>query len=103
MSTTKTPSDRETMKKKAIELAKKKKGKLTYDDLNNLLPAESGADISVEIDEMMVMLSGMDIDIVDELRVDAESKQVQEEKEKAARRAEARKEAAQTRLGWGRR
>ncbi|MBM3289997.1 MAG: RNA polymerase sigma factor RpoD [Candidatus Hydrogenedentes bacterium] len=86
------------MKKKAIELAKKKKGKLTYDDLNNLLPAESGGDISVEIDEMMVMLSGMDIDIVDDLRVDAETKQVQEEKERAARRAEARKEAAQTRL-----
>ncbi|MCC6153416.1 MAG: RNA polymerase sigma factor RpoD [Candidatus Hydrogenedentes bacterium] len=86
------------MKKKAIELAKKKKGKLTYDDLNNLLPAEGGKDISVEIDEMMVMLSGMDIDIVDDLRVDAETKQVQEEKEKAARRAEARKEAAQTRL-----
>ena len=59
------------MKKKAIELAKKKKGKLTYDDLNNLLPAEGGKDISVEIDEMMVMLSGMDIDIVDDLRVDA--------------------------------
>jgi len=95
---TKISADREVMKKKAIELAKKKKGKLTYDDLNDLLPADSGADISVEIDEMMVMLSGMDIDIVDELRVDAESKQVQEEKEKAARRAEARKEAAQTRL-----
>ncbi|HRK36501.1 MAG TPA: RNA polymerase sigma factor region1.1 domain-containing protein, partial [Candidatus Hydrogenedentes bacterium] len=95
---TKISADREVMKKKAIELAKKKKGKLTYDDLNDLLPADSGADISVEIDEMMVMLSGMDIDIVDELRVDAESKQVQEEKEKDARRAEARKEAAQTRL-----
>ena len=95
---TATTTDREAMKKKAIELAKKKKGKLTYDDLNNLLPAEGGADISVEIDEMMVMLSGMDIDIVDDLRVDAETKQVQEEKEKAARRAEARKEAAQTRL-----
>ncbi|NUM56355.1 MAG: RNA polymerase sigma factor RpoD [Candidatus Hydrogenedentes bacterium] len=98
MGTTKVSSDREAMKKKAIELAKKKKGKLTYDDLNNLLPADGGGDISVEIDEMMVMLSGMDIDIVDDLRVDAESKQVQEEKEKAARRAEARKEAAQTRL-----
>jgi len=98
MGTVKVSSERELMKKKAIELAKKKKGKLTYDDLNNLLPAESGGDISVEIDEMMVMLSGMDIDIVDDLRVDAETKQVQEEKERAARRAEARKEAAQTRL-----
>ncbi|MDZ4860577.1 MAG: RNA polymerase sigma factor RpoD [Candidatus Hydrogenedentes bacterium] len=95
---TKISADREVMKSKAIELAKKKKGKLTYDDLNDLLPADSKVDISVEIDEMMVMLSGMDIDIVDELRVDAETKQVQEEKDKAARRAEARKEAAQTRL-----
>lgn len=98
MGTKTVTADRDAMKKKAIELAKKKKGKLTYDDLNNLLPAEGGKDISVEIDEMMVMLSGMDIDIVDDLRVDAETKQVQEEKEKAARRAEARKEAAQTRL-----
>ena len=42
MATTKVSSDREAMKKKAIELAKKKKGKLTYDDLNNLLPTDGG-------------------------------------------------------------
>ncbi|GMU93452.1 MAG: RNA polymerase sigma factor SigA [Candidatus Hydrogenedentota bacterium] len=93
----KTATDRETMKKKALELAKKK-GKLTYDDLNDLLPTDGSSDISVEIDELMVMLSGMDIDIVDDLRVDSETRLLQQEKEKAARRAEARKEAAQTRL-----
>ncbi|MCP4641716.1 MAG: RNA polymerase sigma factor RpoD [bacterium] len=80
--------------KKALALAKET-GKLTYDDLNDLLP--EGA-TSEEIDEMMVMLSGMDIDIVDDLRVDSETQQIQQQKAKQAKRAEARKEAAQTRL-----
>jgi RNA polymerase primary sigma factor len=50
-----------------------------------------------DIDELMVMLSGMDIDIVDDLRVDSETSRLKEER-KAGRRAEARKEAAQSRL-----
>ncbi len=81
-------------KKKALELAKEK-GKLTYDDLNDILPEEATSD---DIDEMMVMLSGMDIDIVDDLRMDSETQQRKQQKEKKERRAEARKEAAQSRL-----
>ncbi|MBX7257869.1 MAG: hypothetical protein K1Y02_16020, partial [Candidatus Hydrogenedentes bacterium] len=81
-------------KARALELAKKK-GKLTYDDLNDILPENA---TSEDIDEMMVMLSGMDIDIVDDLRVDAETRQIQQQREREQRRAEARREAAQSRL-----
>jgi RNA polymerase primary sigma factor len=85
----------ESEKKKAVQLAKTKKGKLTYDDLNKMLPEDASSD---DIDEVMVMLSGMDIDIVDDLRVDSETQQLQVQKERQARRAAARKEAAQSRL-----
>ncbi len=94
----KTTTMREEVKQKALELAKQK-GKLTYDDLNEILPADgSSGDISKDIDEMMVMLSGMDIDVVDDLRVDAETRQIEKQKEKQAKRQEARRDAAQTRL-----
>ena len=82
-------------KQKALDLAKEKKNKLTYDDLNLVLPDGASAE---DIDELMVMLGGMDIDIVDEFRVDAESQKKQQLREKQERRAQARREAAQTRL-----
>jgi RNA polymerase primary sigma factor len=44
------------------------------------------------------MLSAMDIDVVDDLRVDAETRQVEKQKEKQAKRQEARRDAAQSRL-----
>ncbi|MGI6459806.1 MAG: RNA polymerase sigma factor RpoD [Candidatus Hydrogenedentales bacterium] len=78
-----------------MDLAKEKKNKLTYDDLNLVLPEGASAE---DIDELMVMLGGMDIDIVDEFRVDAESQKKQQLREKQERRAQARREAAQTRL-----
>ena len=94
----KTTTMREEVRKKALELAKQK-GKLTYDDLNEILPADgSSGDISKDIDEMMVMLSGMNIDVVDDLRVDAETRKVEQKKEKQAKRQEARRDAAQSRL-----
>ncbi|MDP0919677.1 RNA polymerase sigma factor region1.1 domain-containing protein, partial [Klebsiella pneumoniae] len=79
----------------ALDLAKEKQGKLTYDDLNEVMPEGASAE---DIDEMMVMLSGMDIDIVDEFRVDSESQKKQQQREKQQRRAQAKREAAQTRL-----
>ncbi len=79
---------------KAIEMAKEK-GSLTLDELNELLPDDATPE---DMDELMVMRGGMDIEIVDELRVDAETQQVQQQKEKQAKKAEARREAAQTRL-----
>ena len=84
----------EAGKQKALEAAKEK-GKLTYDDLNAILPDEATSD---DIDEMMVALSNMNVEIVDEFRVDAEVQQVQETKEKQARKAQARKEAAHSKL-----
>ena len=78
-----------------MTIAKSKAGKLTYDDLNEILPEDANAK---QIDEVMVMLSGMDIDIVDDQRVDSESQQQQEQKQRAERRALARREAAQSRL-----
>jgi RNA polymerase primary sigma factor len=85
------------VKEKAMELAKAKKGKITYDDLNDIIP-EGAASSSESIDEMMVMLSGMDIDVVDDLRVDEESQKLQRQKEKKAKKAVARREASAARL-----
>jgi RNA polymerase primary sigma factor len=82
-------------KQKALDLAKGKLNKLTYDDLNLVLPEGATAE---DIDEMMAMLSRMDIDIVDEFRVDSESQKKQQQRDKQLRRAQARREAAQTRL-----
>ena len=79
---------------KAMQLAQEK-GALSYDDLNEILPENASAE---DIDEVMVMLGDMDIDIVDEFRVDTESQQRQKEREAKARRAEVRREAAQSRL-----
>ena len=85
---------REASKKKARELAKGK-DTLTYDDLNEILPEDASAE---DIDEVMVMLGDMDIEIVDEFRVDRETQRRQKEKEVQARKAEVRREAAQSRL-----
>jgi RNA polymerase primary sigma factor len=88
----------EQAKEMAIQLAREK-GSLTYDDLNDILPAGNGSeDISQDIDELMVMLSGMDIDVVDDLRVDTETPPVQPQKEKPVKKVEPRRDATQTRL-----
>ena len=84
----------EEVKRKVEDLAKEK-GKVTYDDLNAILPEDTTSD---EIDELMVTLGGMDIEIVDEFRVDSESQQALQEKEALAKKAEMRKEAAHARL-----
>jgi len=78
----------------ALKLAKGK-GKVTLDELNDILPQDASVE---DIDEMMVMLSGMDIDIVDDMRVDTETQQAERQKAIKARQVEARKEAAQSRL-----
>ncbi len=87
-------SKKEEGKKKALELAKKQ-GKLTYDDLNDILPEDA---TSEDIDELMLTLSGMDIDIVDDFRVDTERQQINKERERQARKEEIRKDAAHSRL-----
>ena len=81
-------------KLEAVQLAKEKGG-LTYDDLNEILPEDASAE---EIDEVMVALGDVDIEVVDEFRVDSETQRRQKEKEERQRRAEVRREAAQSRL-----
>jgi RNA polymerase primary sigma factor len=92
--TTQKPKSTAKDRQKAIALAKGK-GKVTLDELNDILPQDASVE---DIDEMMVMLSGMDIDIVDDMRVDSETQLAERQKAIKARQVEARKEAAQSRL-----
>ena len=81
-------------KKDVLELAKEK-GKLTYDDLLDALPEDANWEA---MDELMVKLSDMNVEIVDEFRVDSETQQAAHEKEAQAKKAEIRREAAHSRL-----
>jgi len=85
----------QSSKDKALKLAKEKSRKLTYDDLNDILPEDATAE---EIDEVMVTLGDMDVEIVDEFRLDAEKQQQLKLKERQARKAEIRRDAAQAKL-----
>jgi len=84
----KNTSNKDAAKEKAIEIAKEK-GKLTYDDLLDILPEDASWE---EMDELMVKLSGMDIEIVDEFRLDSETQQAQQQKEALAKKAETRRD-----------
>ena len=88
-------SAQEMGKQKALKLAREKSGKLTYDDLNTILPEDATAE---QIDEMMVTLSDVDVQIVDEFRLDAETQEEQKRKEREARKAELRRDAAAAKL-----
>jgi len=79
---------------RALQLAKEKAGKLTYDDLNQILPEDATTE---QIDEVMVALSDVDVEIVDDLRLDAETQKEQEKKQKQARRDEIRKDTSHSR------
>ena len=72
----------------------KAKGKISYDELNEILPEDATAD---QIDQVMVALSDTDVEIVDEFKIDAEKKE-REKKSAAAKKAQIRKEAAHNRL-----
>ncbi|HIJ73813.1 MAG TPA: RNA polymerase sigma factor RpoD [Candidatus Hydrogenedentes bacterium] len=87
-------TNRNEGKKRALELARSKDGKLTYDDLNEILPEEASSE---EIDEIMLSLSGMNVEIVDELKLDSETKRRQEQKKAADMKAQLRKEATHSR------
>ena len=85
---TRNSANKDAAKEKAIEIAKEK-GKLTYDDLLDILPEDASWE---EMDELMVKLSGMDIEIVDEFRLDSETQQAQQQKEALAKKAETRRD-----------
>jgi RNA polymerase primary sigma factor len=78
----------------ALEKAKKT-GKLTYDELDEILPEGATAE---EIDDVMVALSDTHVEIVDEFKIDTEKKEKEKREKKVARKAEIRREAASSRL-----
>ena len=82
-------------KERTLNLAKAQKGTLTLNDLNAVLPAGS---TSEQIDEVMVALGDMNVEIVDDLRLNAETQRAQRLEERKARREEIRRDAAQSKL-----
>jgi RNA polymerase primary sigma factor len=79
---------------KALEEAKKK-GTVTYEELGNMLPEESSAE---DFDEVMVALSEMNVEVVDEYKIDAETQAEEKRKAAAEKKAELKREAAHSRL-----
>ncbi len=77
-------------KEEVLERAKER-GAISYDDLEELLPEDATVD---EIDEVMVALSDTDVEVVDEYKIDAETKAREEREERIARQLELRREAA---------
>ncbi len=73
----------------------KKEGKVTFDELEEILPEDATAE---QIDEVMIALSDTDVEVVDDLKIDAEKKASQAKQATIAKRAELRREAAHTRL-----
>ena len=84
-----------TPNQRVLNLARKQKGKLTYDDLNDILPEDA---TSEQIDDVMVALGDVNIEIVDEFRVNAETQRKRKVEENKARKAEIRRDAAQSKL-----
>jgi len=80
--------------REAIEKASQKTS-LTYEELDKLLPPDATAE---EIDEVMLVLSDTDVQIVDEFKIDAEKSETEKKNASAAKKAELRKEAAHSKL-----
>lgn len=79
---------------KALDEAKKK-GKLTYDELGEMLPADASAE---DFDEVMVALSDMNVEIVDEFKIDTETQEQEKKRAAQVRKQEMKRDAAHTRL-----
>ncbi len=80
--------------REAIEKASQKTS-LTYEELDKLLPPDATAE---EIDEVMLVLSDTDVQIVDEFKIDAEKSENEKKNASLAKKAELRKEAAHSKL-----
>ncbi len=72
------PAEKNLKIKELIKLAKEQ-GYLTYGDLNDVLPENILS--SDELDSIMIMLRGMDIEIIDASEVDRFKREAEEEKE----------------------
>ena len=93
-STKKNKTARDDVRDTALEMTRRK-GRLTYEDVSSLIPEQASVE---QMDDLMVELSGLNIQIVDEFRVDRESQQVQKKKRALEKKAELRREAAHARL-----
>jgi RNA polymerase primary sigma factor len=80
--------------KEAIEKAKDK-GRITYDDLEEILPEEASPD---QIDEVMVALSDTNVEVVDDLKIDTHKKEAEKKKAAVKRKQELRRDASHSRL-----
>jgi len=86
---TKKASTQSQKTKETIERAKQT-GKLTYDELDNIL--------AEDVDDVMVELTEANVDIVEDYKIDSEKKAEDSRKAKLAKKAELRREAAHSRL-----
>ena len=82
-------------KAKAAKLAKEKKGVLTFDDLNDILPSEATSD---QIDEVMVSLNKLNVKVVDDLQVNAETQKALKQKERKEKKEEISRNAAASKM-----
>jgi len=80
--------------RKALEEARKK-GKVTYDELGDMLPEDASVE---DFDEVMVALSDMNVEVVDEFKIDTESQEQEKKRAAQARKQELKREAAHSRL-----
>ena len=80
---------------RALALAREKSGKLTFDDLNKILPEDATGE---QIDDVMIALADVDVQVVDELRMDKETEKKRKAQERAARKAQIRQEAAAAKM-----
>ena len=71
------------------------KGKITYDELEKLLPQDASAE---QIDEVMISLCDTDVEIVDELKIDVVKSEEKAQQKSMAQKMELRRLAAQRNL-----
>jgi len=70
-------------------------GKITYDELEKLLPQDASAE---QIDEVMISLCDTDVEIVDELKIDVVKSEEKAQQQSLAQKMELRRLAAQRNL-----
>ena len=73
----------------------KERGKVTFDELESLLPEDATAEL---LDSVMVALSEHDVEVVDEFKIDTERKEADKKKAALQKKADAKKDAAHSRL-----
>jgi RNA polymerase primary sigma factor len=92
--TRKTEFTADAKTKQMLEEAKKK-GKVTLDELNEILPSDASED---HFDKVMIALSDTDVEVVDELKIDTAKKETEKQIQQQTRKLELKREQAHARL-----